>query len=431
MAHKSTIFKKVCRIITSLIGIGDSIFLIFTYSDKYWLTFFGYRNLAVSLFFFIFSLGAFISAILVLMVSKKHFKHLGYYFSFFFAVDFFFAIFILYFSWFKAKEETYYWIVKYNDSHQNQQIIVDFNKDYPPNKIDSYIRKHAIIVHDVILLTIFIWLIFFILYTFYSRKIMKYLIGKKSNSKRETNLDQNNSELIHDIETEYEYEYSYSSAGNNKPNNKDRMKISHVKSADKILHLDNNIDDDIPETPKPKSSLSDNKSSDNDSNKDSSENKENDTQNNHTPSSLTSSLIQPTIKESDKSSKSTIKRKKKRSPKRNTEPIQDNNKGSFKEDLSESVIVSISPVNKKKKYDIPKLNWDPRRVPRIELSDDGQPHKKYPKVRYSWDKPINVYLSSDSYSSELLANGSNLYSSVILYDSYDSVSFGFDYSDSW
>lgn len=438
MAHKSTIFKKTCRIITSLIGIAVSIFLIFSYSNKYWLEFFGYRNLVISTFFLLFSLGTFITAILPLVVSKKYFKTLEYYFSLLFAIDFFLVIFILYFSSFKTKEEVYYWISEYNSTHQNQQILSDFFADYPPNRIDSYVRGHTIVVHDVVLLSILIWLIFFILYTFYAHRIMKYLLGKKSLPGKEVDLGNSNSEFMHDIETEYEYEYSYEDT-NSKPTNKnDRMKINHVKSADKILHLVN-IDDKVPsQSPiSPKSDISDSKSIDD--NKDNDDAKENDTTTNdksRSPSSLNSSLTQPTPKESDKDTKPPKKKRRKRSQGKSQSQSQDNDgrKGKFNDDLSEEVIVSISPINnqipqpKKKKFDFPKYNWGSNA--HFGLSSDSAPRKKYPALKYKWNKPINMHLSSDSYSSGLLDDG-NLYSSFILYDSDDSITFGFDYSDSW
>lgn len=437
MAHKSTVFRKVCRIITSLIGIGDSIFLIFAYSNKYWLVFVGYRNLIISIFFLFFSIVTFIVAFMAIIVSKKYFKRLGYYYSLLFVIDFFLIIAILYFSSFKTREEVYYWISEYNSTHQNQQLMIDFFIDYPSNKINSYIRSRTIVVHDVILLTILIWLVFFVLFTFFSHKIMKYLLGKKSSPKKIEYLGQIDSEHIHDIETEYEYEYSYESNDTEKPADKDkRKKINHVRSADEILHLVNYDDKDpqSPLSPKAKSEASDDNSNkeDNSNTKNSdniaSENKSL----NQSPSSLNSSLTKTTKQDSDKSSKPAKKKKRKRSQPKSQDQGKFNN-----EDLSESVVVSISPISNKnqqpvkKKYDIPKRDWSLDRSKNFGLSSDTAPRKAYPKLKYNWNRPINMHLSSDTTSSSLLDDDGYIYSSFILYDSDDSFSFGFDYSDTW
>lgn len=439
MEHKSKSFKKICRIITSLFGIGDSIFLIFSYADKYWLTFFGYRHLIFSIFFLLFSTGTFVSAILVYILSKKHFKFLDYIFSFLCAIDFFFALSLLYLSSFKTKDETYYWISVYSNTHENQQIILDFNIDYPPNKIDSYIRYHTIYVHDIILLTILVWLVFFILYTFYPRQIIKYLFGKKGH--KEIHFNSNGSELIESIENEYDYEYdsTYNSeTENNKPQDFKRHKLGHVKSADKILHLVNIDDKEAIQSPSSTKKKADTSTNNDDNTHDIKDNNEKD-QNKSTSSLVNSPNTLPN-KESDRSSKPPQKRRRRKSQRDIKKPNQNNSnqkKTKNDDDISETVVVSISPTatnsstSQKPKYNIPKHNF---RTPKIDISDDSAPHKKYPRVKYDWKKTVNLSISSssDSITPPPFFDRDDTISSVLLYDSDDSLSFfGFDYSDSW
>ncbi|OHT14216.1 hypothetical protein TRFO_15516 [Tritrichomonas foetus] len=430
-------FAKVCRVVAPLVGIGDGLYLVFVYSDEYWLSIIGYKNLVLSLLLMLFSIGSFSASIVFFLVKKERKSLVVNLYSLSSIICFFISIILLRSSSTKVQDEAIFWIESYNQTYNESKLMANFEKQYPNEQINNYIRTHVTYAHDVLLLTLLIWVLFFVIFSFFSHVLIEYFNTINSNLSQVSRkhsfryYNDENNEYVY----EYEY-YDYDDETHEKTGVRTRTrtstpiyskaKIAHVRSATKILRLVNM--DSQPNVLQNATPV------------------KGDNQN----SEVSQTFDEKT--DSDKSAKSIISRK-------NIHINLSDSYMSYSDEAHISAITSTSP--RRSKTIIPKrlrrihldepLNIDSdsilpeqntsidfsmrhsrkmSRSPRSPRQTEQVPARlrpldvksNTPKKKYNWDNPIKIVLSS-----------SDSDSTSSLFNSYDSFGFfgGFHSSDSW
>ena len=241
-----TTFKKVCRVITPIIGLGDGFYLISIFSDQYWLSLIGFKYLFISVLLTLFSVCAFLSALISFFVKKESRIVLTVnLYNLSSLLTFFFALAMLYISSYKSIDESLYWIDVNNQTlymieEQNISDILTnvtvrininsvasnfFNEYQSSDEIDAFVRGHTVIPHDVVLLTFLIWALIFVLFNFFSPIVLKY-------SDLFTEDDNRSYKLIQQPIVENEDKNIEET-----PKPEKRSSFKHVKSAAKLLRL--------------------------------------------------------------------------------------------------------------------------------------------------------------------------------------------------
>lgn len=240
MPCRKTTFKRISRIIVPLIGIADGIFLVFVYSNRYWLAFIGYKQLIISLFVLIFSIAGFSLAFGVFVIAQHLIHFFTNIYNFISSIIFFLILTLLYFSSITSFDESQYWIQNYNTTFSSTKIVEDFNSDYPGDDSQGFIRQRTFIVHDVLLLTILIWMVYYVLFTFLSVPFLKFISAIKLFEEQEpTDISDPSNDYL-----DYENDEDETEMNDIEGAQDLNSKVKHVRSAAKLFNLVNIQDTD-------------------------------------------------------------------------------------------------------------------------------------------------------------------------------------------